>query len=390
VSAPRLLYLGNSLDVGGSEVLGLELFRRLHPGRFRIEGLCLKHRGRLAPEYEAAGIRIDSDVLRSRFDPLGPFRLARVLAGRRFDLLLVEPGRNALLAARLARRLGGARAVVSWVKATGKWGRSRQFNRTERILLGRLDAVVVIAESQRRHLVEREGLDPANLRLIPNGVDPERFRPRPELRTGARAVLGLAESEVAIGIVASLTPEKGHAVLIDAFARLRAEGLPVRLLVAGEGPERPAIEADVARRGLQASVSLLGLRRDLDRHLHPALDLLALASHPFRETFPVSVLEAMASGLPVVATRVGSVAELVVDGETGTLVAPGDPGALAAALRGFATRPARRAAHGAAARERVERRFTLDRMVEAYAELFEGLVSPGASGRRRPAPAPAR
>src|SRR5206468_4601758 len=114
-----------------------------------------------------------------------------------------------------------------------------------------------------------------------------------------------------------------HRVLLGAVARLRAEGLPVRLVVAGEGPERPAIVAAIAAAGLEGCVTLLGLRHDLDRAVYPALDLLALVSHPFRETLPVSVLEGMSCGLAVVATRVGSVHELVRDGESGWLVPPG-------------------------------------------------------------------
>ena len=374
---PRLLYIGNSLDVGGSEVLGLELFRRLHPARFQIEAVCLKARGALASEYENAGIRVDANILTSRLDPLGPVRLARTLAGRRFDVLLVEPGRNVLLLAMLARALTGARATVSWVKATGKWGRLRQFNATERALLRRLEAVVVIAEPQRNYLVETEGLDPANFQLIPNGIDIDRFRPRPELRAGARAALALADTDIAIGIVASLTPEKAHRVLIEAVARLRAEGVPLALVVAGEGGERAAIEAALAAASLSDSTRMLGLRRDLDRAVYPALDLLALVSHPFRETLPVSILEGMASGLAVVATQVGSLPDLVLDGATGLLAPPGDANALAARIRALALDPARRAAFGLAGRERAVTHFTLERMVAAYAELFERL------GRRR-------
>ena len=123
---------------------------------------------------------------------------------------------------------------------------------------------------------------------------------------------------------------------------------------------------------------LLGLRRDLDRTLYPALDLQALVSHPFRETLPVSILEGMASGLAAVATDVGSVRDLVLDGETGRLVPPGDPGAIAGAIRALALDPARRAAYGLGARARAVEHFSLERMVAAYADLFEHL----AAGRR--------
>jgi glycosyltransferase involved in cell wall biosynthesis len=378
---PRLLYLVNRFSVGGTEVLALELFRRLHPARFEVEVICLKEPGTLAGELARAGIRVESGVLRSRFDLLGPGRLARALRGRRFDLMLVDSGRNALLLSAFARRLVRARAVLSWVHFTGKWGKAAQFNGTERRLLRRLDAVVAVAETQKRHLVEREGLDARNVVVIHNGVDVERYAPRPERREAARAALGVAPGEVAAGIVASLTPEKGHRVLIDAAARAAGAGVPLRLLIAGDGPERGAIEQAIAASGAGDRVTLLGLRRDLDRDLYPALDVALLASLPARETLPISLMEAMASGLPVIATRVGSIADLVEDGRTGLLVPPDDPAALAAALAALARDPARRAAMGAAGRARVVERFSLPRMVEDYARLFTTLLeSRGAQG----------
>ncbi len=384
MTTPRVLYVGNSFPVAGSETLALELFRRLHPTRFHVEALLLKSPGTaaggsLAGELAASGISIRSGILRSRLDPLGPFRLACSLAGRRFDLLFIEPGRNVLLLSALARWLVRARAVVSWIHATGKWGRPSQFNATERWFLRRLDAVVAIAETQRDYLVRDERLNPENLTVIHNGVDTERFRPRPELRAAARSALGLADGDFAIGIVASLTPEKAHGVLIETAARLRADGLPARLLLAGEGGERSAIEAAIANAGLAGDATLLGLRRDLERTLYPALDLQVLVSHPFRETLPISLMEGMACGLAVVATRVGSVPDLVLDGETGFLVSPGDSGALAGAIHALVRHPGRRAAYGDAGRERIVEHFSLERTLAAYADLFGRLVG-GVSG----------
>lgn len=386
MSAPRILHLVNAFSVGGVEVLALDLFRRLHPSRFEVEVVCLKSAGSLAAEMVAAGIRVETGIVRHRYDLLAAARLARRLGGRRFDLILVEPGRNALLLAAVARRVTRARATVSWIHATGKWGRRLQFNGTERRMLRGLDAVVAIAESQRDYLVADAGLDARNLVVIHNGVDAERFRPRGEARDAARAALGVAPEEVVVGIVASLTPEKGHALLVEAVARVASGAAggaapAIRLVVAGEGPERPAIEAAIARAGLGTRATLLGLRRDLDRALYPALDVQTLVSHPFRETLPISLMEGMACGLPVVATRVGSVADLVADGETGLLVAPGDVGGLAAALGALARDPGRRAALGRAGRARVVARFSLERMVEEYARLFERLIAREAAPR---------
>lgn len=377
MSAPRLLYIANSFSVGGAETCALDLFKGLHSARFEVEAILLKEPGTLAGELAAAGIPTHSGILRGRYDPIGPLRLARRLAGRRFDILLVEPGRNALLLSAVARLLARSRAVVSWVHSTGKWERASQFNRTERWFLRRLEAVVATAKSQRDNLIEEERLDPSNLVVIVNGINTERFRPHPERRSEARAALGLASEDFAVGIVASLTPEKGHAHLIDAAARLHLGGIPIRLIIAGEGPERPAIERALEGAGLSERAILLGLRRDLERDLYPALDLQVLVSHPFRETLPLSLLEGMSCELPIVATRVGSVPDLVLDGETGFLVAPGDSAALAGALHALYLHPLRRDAYGRAGRERIVEHFSVERMVSEYAALFERLIATG-------------
>jgi glycosyltransferase involved in cell wall biosynthesis len=219
------------------------------------------------------------------------------------------------------------------------------------------------------------------IRFIPNGI-PEQHR----RGTDVRAELGIAPDAPVIGAVGQLREEKALDVLIDAAGRLapRVDGLTV--LLPGAGPEEAALREAAA--GLDGTVRFLGLRDDIPDVL-AAMDVAVCCSH--REGSPLSVMEYMAAGLPVVATRVGGVPDIVIDGEQGVLVAPGDAGALAAALGELLGDPARREAMGARARERQREEFDLDVMVgrvqELYEELFERTARARREGWKRATPA---
>ncbi|MBN1825672.1 MAG: glycosyltransferase [Candidatus Eisenbacteria bacterium] len=371
----NILFLMNAFHIGGLETLTLEIVRRLGGDRFSFRLLCLKEKGSLAPEMEALGVPVRSGVLRGTYDPLGPFRLLRAVRGERIDILFVEPGRNALLCGEILGRFARVERRISAVHATGKWGKERMFRPSQIRMLRRMDGVIACAARQRDYLIEHERLHPDNLKVIFNGVDHERFRPAegaplPPIEGGP------ATGERAVGIVASLTPEKGHDVFVDAAAIVAPRFPEARFLIIGEGPERPRIEERIRAKGLEGTVRLLGRRRDLP-DLLPRLDLLALSSHPFRETLPISTMEGMACGVPTVNTDVGSVRDLVVDGETGLLVPPGDAPAMAEAFARTLGDPERAAAMGRAGRRRIEERFTLDRAAREYADYFLSVAGAG-------------
>jgi len=176
--------------------------------------------------------------------------------------------------------------------------------------------------------------------------------------------------------VGRLDPVKDQLGLIKAFCQLRQQ-LPewrerLRLVLVGEGSQRKVLEAKIASAGLVAQVQLLGNRTDVAALLGE-FDIFALSS--IAEGMPGAVLEAMASGLPIVATRVGGVGEVVVDGVTGTLVEPSNPTALAQALRGYVENESRRRQHGHAGRERVEQHFSLHAMLAGYTSLYDEVLA---------------
>jgi len=233
-------------------------------------------------------------------------------------------------------------------------------------------AAVAVGEQVRHSLRELYGAEPAA--TIPNGIDSNAFR-RPGARQQWRQENGFTEGDFLIASVARLEPQKNPLGLIESFAQ--AFGAQAfgdaphwRLLLAGDGSLRETAREYSTRRGVGARVHFLGVRVDVAEML-AACDLFALSSN--WEGSPLAVMEAMAAGLPVVATAVGSVPELVADGETGLLVTPGDERSFAVALASLACNPGRRHELAAAA-VRHAAAFSVDAMVASYAGLFERLA----------------
>jgi glycosyltransferase involved in cell wall biosynthesis len=232
-----------------------------------------------------------------------------------------------------------------------------------------------VADIQRDYLVQKERLPREHIRVIHNGVDTTRFAPAtlPE-RAMIRGELGIAPADIAIMSVASLKPLKRIDALVKAAAALAKSGLALRVIVVGDGPERARLEALASDLGIAAQVSFLGLRDDVDRVLK-AGDVLVLASRT--EAFPNVVLEAMATGLPVITTDVGSVREMVEPGASALIVPAGDDDALAGALKKLSSDAALRSKLGRRGREIVDERFRFDKMCIEREQLFEDVITKG-------------
>ncbi len=247
--------------------------------------------------------------------------------------------------------------------------RSRLFVWVERVLGRWTDVLVALTESERReHLAEKVGRA-EQWCVIPSGVEIERYRKPTALR---RSDLGVPDRSFVVGCVARLVPVKGIEDAITATAQLVDRTPPVHLVLVGDGPQRAACQKLAGQLGLQERVHFLGLRRDVP-DLLPLFDLLVLPSR--NEGMGRVLVEAQAAGVPVVATRVGGVPDLVSEGETGRLVPPGDPAALAAAIRSLAGDRATVARMRNAARARVAESLSAEAMVASLEAVYRSRLS---------------
>lgn len=240
-----------------------------------------------------------------------------------------------------------------------------------RFLMRRAAAVTAVTEELAPELYAGRWAPPGRLQAIRNGVDTEEFRPVPD-PAPLRARLGLDPAHPLIGMVQRLSPEKDPANLLEAFRIISREVPDARLVVIGDGPLRPELEQQAADAGITGRVLFLGERPDVPRIL-PALDVFCLPSR--REGISLSLLEAMACGLPVVATAVGGTPGVVAEGRSGLLVPAGRPDLLARALLQVLADPSRARAMGAEGRRLACERYSLEVTVERYASLYRRICS---------------
>ena len=227
---------------------------------------------------------------------------------------------------------------------------------------------VAIAEEVRASIQRLYGYpDPP---LIPNGIPTDEYAPDPDARAQWRQAHGIEPHATVLTHIGRFATQKNHALLVEAFAQVRADA-PLYLLLVGGGELENAVREQVAALGLESRVCFLGIRADVADILR-ASDAFVLSSR--WEGNPMSVMEAMAAGLPVVSTAVGGVPELVREGETGLLVPSEDTGALAQAIQALVDNPARRQAMGAAARQHAIAHFDIRHTVRGYEQLYEALL----------------
>jgi glycosyltransferase involved in cell wall biosynthesis len=321
-----------------------------------------------ADELEATGVEVVGLARKSSVD-LPPWRrLGALLRGREVDVLHAHKLGSNLWGSAIGT---AARTPVivshehSW-SFEGQWARKQ----ADRQIVGRLsDAIIAVSREDQRRMVDVVGMDAGKVRFIPNGAPP-----RVHGGTGdVRVELGIAADAPVVATVGMLRAEKAFDVLLDAVDELRATVPGLQLLIVGYGDEEEALAARIVELGLGGNVRMLGHREDVPAVL-AAADVAVLSSD--REGMPISVIEYMEAGLPVVSTRVGGLPDMIDDGVHGLLVPPRDPHALAAALGALLGDPDRRDAMGKAAAARRFAEFGMETMTrrveELYVELLDG------------------
>lgn len=372
--APLIAHIIHRLDYGGLENGLVNLINRMPPERYRHAVLCLTDYN---PEFRRRIQRPGVEVFSLHKRPGHDFGLYRRCWAqlRRLQPAIVHTRGLATLEMQLPAWLAGVRARVhgehGWDAQAGSEPRRRR--QLRRICNPLVQHYIALSDELAAYLEQAVGVPPARVTRIINGVDSERFHPGTD-----RSPLppGFAPPGTwVIGAVGRFEKVKDHPNLVRAFIRL-AETMSdarqrLRLVMIGEGSTRPVLETLLDAAGLRHLAWLPGARDDVPELLR-AMDVFALPSQA--EGISNTILEAMACGLPVVATAVGGNAELVVDGETGRLVPASDPEALTLAIREFVENPEQMHTYGAAGRRRVEERFSMAAMVVAYLQVYDAVL----------------
>ncbi|SIO61477.1 Glycosyltransferase involved in cell wall bisynthesis [Singulisphaera sp. GP187] len=365
-----------TLQFGGAEIMAARIARRLS-GPHRIIFACLEELGQLGEQLRADGFPVQVLGKRPGVDLRAAHRLRRLLHRERVDLIHAHQYGPFFYAA-LSRLPSGRLPVVLTEHGRSFPDPARPSHvLANPWLLRRHDRLFAVGRSVRQALIEVEGFPAARIELIYNGIDTDAFAETARGRAIVRRELGIADDDFVVVQAARLDPIKDHATALRAAGRVAGQCGCLRLVIVGDGPEAGPIEAMVRDWGLGTHVLRLGLRRDIPRLLGAA-DAVLLSS--LSEGIPLSLIEGMAASLPVVATRVGGVSEVVVEQETGLLAPAGDDEALAAHLIRLAGDPGLRMRMGWAGRERAWALFSEDRMVAEYDRIYHEVTTRTASG----------
>ena len=370
-----ILFPVNELRIGGAEQQLLELVRGLDKEQFDPIVVPLYPKGPLDSEFRSVeGVQVIDINRRNKFDPSPFWRIARLLRSNKIDILqpFLSPATFYSLIPALVVR---PPVIVVTERCGVRRNRSLGYN-TYRTVEDQLtqfaDAVIPNSMAGRNTLIER-GISESKIRTIYNGINPQRLIVDQLAVNRNRDRLGVEPSDFVVAIVASLTPAKGHEMLLKAISHLNNTGLAARLMIVGDGPLRGALEDLTAALGIDDRVQFFGFQRDVANFL-AGCDLAVSASRD-NEGCSNSILEAMALGTPVIATDVGGNPELVQDGITGFLVPSGDHVAMAEAIRRAAVADDERQVVITRAKAIFDERFSLRRMIVDYETLYSELLA---------------
>ena len=359
------------MNIGGTELNAVRIAERLDRERFDVAVACFRADGPLASRYAAAGIPIERFEVRSLAGPTAlsqGVRLARFLAKRRVHIVHSHDRYWNMFATPWAR-LVRTPAVI----ASKRWLSFSRAHALGHAVAYRL-AHQVLANSEfiATSLKTEDRVRGDRVVVVPNFVDDDAFAaPSASWRETVRRKLRMPTDARIVGMVANLRWEKDHPTLIDAFAAIRSRYPDVHLVLVGSGPMETQLRKQAAHLNIESAVRFAGTMPN-SPNVHSLFDISVLSSSS--EGFPNTVVEAMAAARPVVATRVGGIPDGVIHNETGLLVPPRDPSALAGAIGQLLADPARGNVLGAAGRRRAELRFSAASVVPAVESLYERLV----------------
>lgn len=361
-----ILHLIYSLQVGGAENIVKMYAKYYNRLTYRLETCIFRPGGKIVDEVKNHKVKVHC-LHSSSSSPKSFIKLLKLFRAKQIHIIHFHnplPVFWGLPAAKIAK----IPVLVLTEHSISYKGRLKMASPIYGYLQKKMDVVFACSEEVKNSHSRK--LPQNQLVTIHNGVDTERFFPGPE-NNEFREKLNIPEICFIIGHVGNLTPQKGQVFLLQSIQRLTAEKIPVVLILAGDGPLKELLESRAKELGIYQNVRFLGQRSDIPEILR-SIDVFAGSS--LREGFPISVLEAMATGIPVVTTNVGGNKEAVLDGITGFIVSPGNPDELALALKKILLNDNLRRNMGTAARRRVEEYFSAKTMVKRTEEIYETLL----------------
>ena len=380
---PKIVYIIGSLDIGGAEGHIVEIAPRLDRSRFEVSIFTLTHAGTLATEIKAKGVKVTTPSQRESFESTGQICTAiRVLRSSMALLRFLWRVRPDIVHCYLplSYLIGGICGMLTGVPIRIMSRRSLNIYQKKYLLMSQIECYLhgwmhrIVANSNAvlRQLVE-EGVRESQLRLVYNGVDVSKYQSHLS-RATLRKTMEVDPDAFVLIVVANLIPYKGHEDLLSALGEIHTAfttswqllcvGKPLRL--------QPHLEAMAQELGIYSNVRFLGEQREQIPKLLLGADVGVLCSH--QEGFSNSLLEGMATGLPMVVTDVGGNAEAVVDGETGIVVPPNCPEKLGVAILSLANDQEKRISMGVAGRQRVQQLYSVESCVAEYEKMYEELL----------------
>lgn len=371
MTKPVICQLVHNLDVGGAEILARQ-FAECARNDFDFVFACLDSAGVMAQQLADEGYPVEMLGRQPGFDFSCASRLRMTCLKHKVRMIHAHQYAPFFYAG-VSQWMRPHKLPILFTEHGRDYPDHRRLKRViaNRFLLRSKDRVVAVGECVRDSLVRYECLHPDRVTVIYNGINTDKYSGTSVNRSSVRADLGLEEDEVAIIHVARLNALKDHGTALKAFASLKDEFPRTTLLIVGEGEERRMIESLIRHLHLDERVHLLGLRRDI-AELLAAADIFLLTS--ISEGIPLTIIEAMASGLPCVSTAVGGTPEVIIDRVTGFLAQSGNPEDVAAKLRMLAATPATRHSMGLAGRQRAIEHFSDRYMHRAYQLLYRQMT----------------
>lgn len=367
----KIVHVLHSFDSGGLENGVLNLINGLNWNRYQHVLCCITRSGRMAERLKRDDVEVIELNKKPGPDWFLPVRLARVF--RKIKPHIVHTRNWGAIDGIVGARLSGSVYVVHsehGVTMSEIDKSSRKRNTARRLLSTLVDRFITLSEDLQEWARRDLGIPSSKLQTICNGVDVAKFNADLSI-LDARHQCGFAGSEFIVGSVGRLDPIKNHAGLIRAYSQLAQSFPHARLLIVGSGPCGEELQHLVKALGLSDRVTLMGTRDDIPRLLR-CMDVFALPS--FSEGISNTVLEAMAAGLPVIATDVGGNGELVRNKETGMLIPNRNDQALKDAILLYLKNRDLILQHGNSGRDRVEKQYSLSKMLADYDELYTSLV----------------